>query len=123
MPIASGARGRPGVLGHALGPRVSGNRGASVALVVGRRQYRLVPLSPASVFIAGVTKDGTGAALGGCTVQLFRTWNDEYLGETMSDGAGNYSILAPGSSPFYLVAYKVGAPDVAGTTVNTLEPA
>jgi hypothetical protein len=68
-----------------------------------------------------VTKDSAGAALAGCTVQLFQTADDVVVGETVSDGAGAYSFtMARAQGPFYVVAYKAGAPDVAGTSVNTL---
>ena len=70
--------------------------------------------------IVGVTKDTTGAALGSCVVQLFRTPSDTLAAETTSDATGSYSFDNPGSGPFYIVAYKAGSPDVAGTTVNTL---
>lgn len=70
--------------------------------------------------ITGVTMDSTGAALGSCVVQLFRSSNDLLIEESTSDGSGNYSFTLPIAGPFYIVAYKAGAPDVAGTTVNTL---
>jgi hypothetical protein len=40
--------------------------------------------------------------------------------QSVSDGSGNYSLICAGSGTFYVVAYKAGGPDVAGTTVNTL---
>jgi len=123
MPIARGAKGMPGVLAIPGLVKALGPAGPQFAHRFGKRQFRSRPLSTLSAYITGITKDSAGVALGDCTVQLFRTWNDAYLGETISDGAGAYSIAAPGSAPFYLVAYKAGAPDVAGTTVNTLEPA
>ena len=70
--------------------------------------------------IIGVTKDANGAPLGTCIVQGFRTANDQYVRETISDPAGNYVFCTEFLDSQYLVAYKVGAPDVAGTTVNTL---
>lgn len=69
--------------------------------------------------ITGVTRDSTGVALGNCVVQLFRTVNDVLVVETTSDANGNFAITAGGDG-FYIVAYKVGSPDVAGTTLNTL---
>lgn len=78
--------------------------------------------SPGKLFaIAGVTKDSTGVALAACTVTLFRTGSNVQVDQVVSDGSGNYSFpnVSPGSS-YYVVAYKAGAPDVAGTTVNTL---
>lgn len=72
-------------------------------------------------YIAGVTKDSTGAALGGCTVKLFRTSDDVWIATTTSDGSGNYSFTVPNTATtYYVVAYKAGSPDVTGTTVNTL---
>lgn len=81
--------------------------------------FRSANFSTKGFFITGVTKNSTGAALGGCTIQLFRTSDDLYISEVISDGSGNYSIPAT-AGPYYIVAYKVGAPDVGGTSVNTL---
>lgn len=71
--------------------------------------------------ISGVTRDANGAALGGCTVQLFRTRDDLFLDEVVSDGSGNY-IIGSGSptETYYIVAYLAGSPDVTGATLNTL---
>jgi hypothetical protein len=55
-------------------------------------------------------------------VQLFRTVDDLIMGEVTSDGSGVYAVRAGVGGPFYLVAYKPGSPDLAGTTVNTLIP-
>jgi len=123
MPIGSGAKGRPGILAIPGRVKAFGDDGQLFQHSFGKRRFRSPPFSQSSVFIAGVTRDSAGAALGGVTVQLFRTWDDIYIGETVSDGSGNYSIRASGSGTFYIVAYKAGAPDVAGTTVNTLTPA
>lgn len=80
-----------------------------------------LPLPTFHLYITGITKDSAGTALGSCVVQLFRTDNDQIIEEIVSDGAGEYRFrgIAPGTS-YYVVAYKAGAPDVAGTTVNTL---
>jgi hypothetical protein len=73
--------------------------------------------------ISGVTKDSTGANLGNCIVQLFNSNDDTYIGEVISDSSGNYQFTLNGNvNPKYAVAYLVGSPDVAGTTVNTLLP-
>ena len=114
MPIAVGgqaARGRTG--------------GRSACAIPGARFLRGHPFrspwfSTKNETISGITKDSTGSALGSCMVQLFRTPSDQFVGEMLSDASGNYSFDNPGSGPFYIVAYKAGAPDVAGTTVNTL---
>lgn len=89
---------------------------------IGTRIYEAPP-GFANYAITGVTRDSGGAALAGCTVDLFITSNDTLKYTTVSDAGGNFSFDNPGTGPFYLVAYKPGAPDVAGTTVNTLVPA
>jgi hypothetical protein len=71
--------------------------------------------------VFGVTKDSTGAALGTCAVDLFRTADDVVMDRTVSDASGNYEFRSASlSTAYYVVAYRAGAPDVAGTTVNTL---
>ena len=71
--------------------------------------------------VRGVTKDSTSAPLAAVTVSLFLTSTNALLGTTVSDGSGNYDFpLFTPVGPFYVVAYKAGSPDVAGTTVNTL---
>lgn len=77
---------------------------------------------PTVLRISGVTKDSTGAVLGGCVVELFRTGDDVRLETVTSDPTtGAYSFSATGlAQDYFVVAYKAGAPDVAGTTVNTL---
>jgi hypothetical protein len=73
--------------------------------------------------ITGVTKDSTGAALGGCTVTLFKTVDNLPCCTTVSDAAGNYSFSIDGNSEArFAVSYKAGSPDVTGATVNTLVP-
>ncbi len=73
------------------------------------------------LLISGVTKDSTGAILASCTVTLFRTTTNLSLETVVSDANGVYVFSAIGvSETYYVVAYKVGSPDVAGTTVNTL---
>jgi hypothetical protein len=77
-----------------------------------------------SFTLSGVTKDSTGAPLGNCMVRLFESATNTELGETTSDGSGAFTFsLGQNSGFFYLVAYKPGSPDVAGTTVNTLTAA
>lgn len=71
--------------------------------------------------ISGVTRDSSGVALGACTVDLFRTIDNVFIGQTISDGSGNYIFdgVQQGFT-YYVVAYLAGAPDTAGTTLNTL---
>jgi hypothetical protein len=81
----------------------------------------LPPTLGHSLVISGVTKDSAGAVLGSCAVDLFTTADDVIQGRTVSDAStGAYSFSAGGGRTYYIVAYKAGSPDVAGTTVNTL---
>lgn len=74
-------------------------------------------------FIMGTTKDSVGGTVSGAVVQVFRTSDDLYVGETTSDSNGRYEAGTPHAGlQHYLVAYRAGAPDIAGTTVNTLTP-
>jgi len=84
--------------------------------------HQLMPYPPTYFRLTGVTKDSTGAVLGGVTVQWFNTADDKLFYETTSDANGVYEFRTAGQPPnaYYLVAYKPGSPDVAGTTVNTL---
>ena len=78
------------------------------------------PIFPARYTISGITKDSTGATLASCAVELYRTADDSVAGRVTSDASGNYLLDASGSLTHYLVAYKAGSPDVAGTTLNTI---
>ena len=65
--------------------------------------------------------DGT-TPISGVTVQIFVTATDTFLRDCVSavDGAYEARTQMPAGTQHYLVAYKAGSPDVAGTTVNTL---
>lgn len=70
--------------------------------------------------LSGISRDAVGAALGACRVELHQ---GNIIKDTIiSSGSGAFTFSNPGSGPFFLVAYKQGSPDVAGTTVNTLQP-
>jgi hypothetical protein len=75
--------------------------------------------------ISGITKDGAGTPIGGCTVDLFTSVDDVKVATQISDGSGNYSFVMSRNTgiTFYCVAYLAGSPDKAGTTVNTLTAA
>jgi hypothetical protein len=92
-------------------------------LTVASRPFRSPSFSLYNATIVGATMDSASSPLAGCTVQLFRTVDDAFIAETISDGSGNYVLTPTVSGPFYVVAYKAGSPDVAGTTVNTLTAA
>lgn len=70
--------------------------------------------------LTGVTRDSSGAPVGNCSLDLYLTGADMIAQQGASDSFGAFTFDNPGSGPFYIVAYKVGAPDIAGTTVNTL---
>jgi hypothetical protein len=78
--------------------------------------------------ITGITKDSGGTALGGCRVvamdtgQIHNAGTNTIVGEAVSDGSGNYSIIVPLNTNYHLIAYKPGSPDIAGITINTVKP-
>lgn len=81
---------------------------------------RVLKQPTAKWLLSGITKDSTGAVLGFCEVELFDTARDVMMQRTTSDVNGAYEFSVSPQLTFYLVAYKSGSPDVAGTTVNTL---
>ncbi len=71
--------------------------------------------------LSGVTRDSTGAFLGGCTVRLLRSGDGSLVAETTSDQSGNFAFTSSeNAGTFYVTAYKPGGTDVAGCSVNTL---
>lgn len=72
--------------------------------------------------LIGVTRDKlTGVPIAGITVHVFRTSDDVEVAQGVSDGSGTYNLEIPaGSGDLYVVAYKVGSPDIFGTTRNDL---
>ena len=79
-------------------------------------------LGAQNLWISGVSRDSAGAVLGNCQVLVFRTESRSLVAETTSDGSGNWSLTVNVGGPFFLVEYKAGAPDVAGTSRNDLVP-
>lgn len=73
--------------------------------------------------IIGTTLNSVGSPLASCLVQGFLTVGDIFVGETTSDAGGYYELPTQYvGQAHYLVAYRAGSPDVAGTTVNTIIP-
>lgn len=73
-------------------------------------------------FIRGYSRDSAGAILANAIVQAFVTATDAGQVPVTSGTDGFFAApteTLPGVQ-HYLVAYKPGSPDVAGTTVNTL---
>lgn len=84
---------------------------------------RFVPYSRQVQYVlSGITKDSAGAVLPNCTVDAFEKNTNQHRGTTVSDSLGNYAVHVSGNGgeQFKTLAYLAGAPDVAGTTVNTL---
>lgn len=76
----------------------------------------------ARFLITGRTLDSNGDPIGPCIVQGFLTETDEYIGAVSSNSLGEYILPTIYAGEHYLVAYKTGAPDIAGTTINTITP-
>lgn len=70
--------------------------------------------------LRGVSRDSVGAILGNCRVMIFRTEDMSFVKETTSDASGAWAVSMMAGGPFFYVEYKAGAPDVAGTSKNTL---
>ena len=71
------------------------------------------------LILSGVSRDAIGVALGNCQVMVFSTTGKNLVAETTSDASGNWSVDVSFGGPFFFVEYKVGAPDVFGTSPNT----
>ncbi len=77
--------------------------------------------SASRVGFVGTSRDQYGTPLPNCVMQLFRTSDDLFIMELVSDSNGNFLLQSPYTpDTHYIVGYKAGAPDVFGTTVNTL---
>jgi hypothetical protein len=78
--------------------------------------------SDGRLMISGYTRDAYGSPIGGCTVKLFRTFDDSLQSVAVSDpNTGFYQLTTPFyPDTHYVMAYKAAVPDIAGATVNTL---
>lgn len=80
-----------------------------------------LPLPAVGFRISGVTRDSLGSPLAGCSVALYRTADDRLVDRVVSDAGGAYAFTSPSvPTAYYVVAYKAGGGDVAGTTANTV---
>jgi hypothetical protein len=72
--------------------------------------------------ITGITRNSSGAAIGGCIVELFKhDAVNTFVDRAMSDGSGSYKfILGDNATNYWLRAYLPGSPDLFGTTLRTL---
>lgn len=94
---------------------------------------RINPLQPRQVFprppatgtrftFSGVSRDSAGAVLASCQVLIFRTYDNVLAAQTTSDGSGAWSVIVARQQRHFFVEYKVGAPDVFGTSLNDRVP-
>ena len=114
-------------------PSVSSLQGPAIWLPRTPKTFAVETLSLKKIryLITGVTRNSSGVAIGNVSIEALEaiTANTSepkgrLVGTTISDANGNYSIEvhADPAVKFQIDAYKAGAPDVAGTTVNTLVP-
>lgn len=97
------------------------NRRTPRFLGVGPSLDGMDPLPSVILRIFGVTKDSGGLILANCIVTLYQTADDKPVDKTLSDANGYYEFRSASlATAYYVVAYKAGVPDVAGTTINTL---
>ena len=88
--------------------------------------FRALPIMRRAYFrggfaISGVTRDSGGSPLAGCQVHLHEAGTDTKIAESVSDGAGAYTLRTPHNAGFfYVVAFNPADGTVAGTTVRTL---
>ena len=95
--------------------------GRNIAVVRGFTAGETGPTyQPPDAILSGVTRDSAGAALGGCTVDLFRQDDNRWQARTVSDGSGNYSFTVMNGTPWFIREYLAGVPDRAGTTKNNI---
>ena len=75
------------------------------------------------LYIRGTLTDINSVPIAGATVDSFLTSNDVKDGTTVSGPDGSYAVPCfTRTGAHYVTAYLSGAPDVAGTSVNTLIP-
>ncbi len=83
----------------------------SAAPGMGQRRNQLV----------GITRDSTGAALGGVTVKAFDSLTDQLVDSVVSDANGNFAVCASfgPSTQLYCWAFKAGTPVEGATAILT----
>lgn len=72
---------------------------------IGRMPIFAKPVFTGAFLASGVTRDGAGAALGSCTVDLFEAHAPgdvpRWVGRTVSDGSGNFSFNVSSNATLY----------------------
>lgn len=80
-----------------------------------------MPVLP-PITLRGVTRDSAGAALANVSLEVFDAATGRLVERLQSDGSGNFVTSPVGLGRSYQIdGYKSGAPDLAGTTLNTLQ--
>lgn len=92
----------------------------NVAITDNRVYLRVLAGEDGNRELRGVSRDSVGVALGSCRVMLFRTEDNSFVKETTSDGSGNWAMSVMSAGAFFIVYYKAGGTDLAGTTKNNL---
>lgn len=73
--------------------------------------------------LTGITRDSSAIPAGSCNVMGFVTTTNVFVGQVTSDSGGYYELpTAYAGVAHFLVVYRAGSPDIAGTTLNTLIP-
>ena len=70
--------------------------------------------------LSGVCRDINSTPVALAAVYVFDTATNTLQGSTTADSGGNYTVGLSIAGPLYAVAYHANAPDIAGTTLNTL---
>jgi len=74
--------------------------------------------------LIGTTRDSTGVPLANAKVSAYVTSTNQFVGSVTSDTGGYFALPTQyGGVAHYLVAFKAGSPDIAGTSDNNLIPA
>lgn len=117
-----------------VGPSLQGNVVPRPRTITLEPQTELYPVPPRAGpppgrassrwYLTGVTRDSGGTPLGDCRVIVFEVGRLAVTGapvvaEAMSDGSGAYSIEVPQNTLYQVLAYKPGAPDLTGASVQT----
>lgn len=88
---------------------------------------RLVFATPLWILTGTTRNRAATEVLPGCRVVVLEvgrlgTSGSPVVGETVSDGAGNYAIPVPLNTHYQVIAYLPGSPDVAGITRADVVP-
>lgn len=91
----------------------------SVVVATGGGIATIDPDHTHGALIIGMTRDGNGNPIPGCTVDLFRVDTNAFVGTTVSNGLGEYTIASPVGVECFAVAYidvrvGVSARDLTG---------